>query len=122
MQKMVILTLAMDIVFALSAFLILLFDKNNTASIHSINIKSYFAVRRNEALSIRTALYFIDIVFCTLTLIALYSIWQFSGVSVPLLVLFSVAIVLLGVFFTLGFLKTIGLTKRISHRSLSSTH
>ncbi len=122
MQKMINLTLAMDVVFILTAFLILFFDKTNATAKFSKNIKSYLYNRKHEVLGTKTALFFIDIVISTGFLVALHYIWGFSNVNIAILALLTLVLISAIVIFPILFLKTIGLAKRITNRSLSSTH
>jgi hypothetical protein len=122
MQKMINLTLAVDIIFILAAFLILFFDKKNTANKHSINFKSYVLGRKDEATNQRIALFFIDIVLCSAFLIALHYIWGTSDFNIAVQSLITLVLISAVAFFPILFLKTIVLAKRVFNRSLTSTH
>lgn len=122
MQKMIDLTLAIDVFLTLAAFLILFLDKNNSANALSRNFKSFFSARKDKSVNIRSALLFIDIAICSAFLIALHYIWGTSDFNIAVLSLMTLVLISAVAFFPLLFLKTIVLAKRVFNRSLTSTH
>jgi hypothetical protein len=122
MQKMINLTLAIDVVFILAAFIILYFDKSNSANQLSKNLKSFFLGRKDKTINIKSALLFIDIVLCSAFLIVLHYIWGTSDFNFAVLSLMTIVLISAVAFFPLLFLKSIVLAKRVCNRSLTSTH
>ncbi|MEI6090045.1 MAG: hypothetical protein WCR42_06310 [bacterium] len=111
-QKMIVFTLILDIVLVLCAFIILFFDKKNSAYFLSRNLKSFFAGRKSKTRIIKTALFFLDFIMYSVLYITLISLYNLHYFSPAILILLGLTIIIIGISFPFYFLKTVAWAKK----------
>lgn len=110
---MIVLVLILDIILLITSFLILYFDKKNSAYFLSRNVKSFIMGTKAKSKIIKTALFMLYFVMYSGLLIIFHYTYNLLYSNIALFLLVCLCAIVVWICFPFYFLKTVAWAKKI---------